>query len=357
MLKLYRRHRVSCPHRSIAYRRCACPIYVKGSLARTSIRLALDQTSWDAASKIIGRWIEAGAIGQIEDSSQTIAAAVAAFHADATDRGLAADTRAKYKLLLGRLETFSANNGIALLRDLNVDLLTRFRATWPGAALAKSKHQERLRAFFKWCQLRKWIADNPAAALSTIRVQQVPTLPFTADEWRRIVKALDHYPARHRDRTRAFVLMLRWSGLRIRDVVTLEWSRLTKGKLFLRTQKTGTHVNVPLPPDAIAAWDALPKIGPYPFWSGNGLAKSAVADWQRTLRKVFALAKPTIDDGHAHRFRDTFAVELLLRGVDISDVSILLGHSSVKITEKHYAPWVRARQDRLEAVVQKAWAS
>jgi len=54
--------------------------------------------------------------------------------------------------------------------------------------------------------------------------------------------------------------------------------------------------------------------------------------------------------------RDTFAVEMLLAGVPIDQVSILLGHSSVKITEKHYMPWVRARQEQLEQSVRKAWA-
>lgn len=34
-------------------------------------------------------------------------------------------------------------------------------------------------------------------------------------------------------------------------------------------------------------------------------------------------------------FSDTFAVELLLRGVPIEQVSLLLGHGSVKVTEKH----------------------
>lgn len=358
MLVLYRRHRAECKHRSFRERRCGCPIYVRGTLAGTSIRMSLDQTSWDAASKIVGRWIEAGAIGQIEEQRhQTVAQAIAAFHADAADRGLSADTRNKYKLLLGRLEQFAVDQKIALLRDLNLDLLTRFRATWPGEALTKSKHQERVRAFFGWCSKRKWIEDNPAEHLTTIRVRPVPTMPFPIEEWQRIVKALDVYPARHRDRTRAFVLTLRWSGLRIRDVIMLEWSHLTNGKLFLRTQKTGTPVYVPLPPEVISAWGALPKIGKHPFWSGNGKEKSAVADWQRSLRKVFALAKPEIENGHAHRFRDTFAVELLLKGVELADVSILLGHSSIKITEKHYAPWVQARQARLEAVVQKAWAS
>jgi len=54
-------------------------------------------------------------------------------------------------------------------------------------------------------------------------------------------------------------------------------------------------------------------------------------------------------------FRDTFAVELLLAGVPIDQVSILLAHSSVKITEKHYAPWVKARQEQMEPNVQRAW--
>ncbi len=36
-------------------------------------------------------------------------------------------------------------------------------------------------------------------------------------------------------------------------------------------------------------------------------------------------------------------------------MSILLGHQSVRITEKHYAPWVRSRQEQLEADLTNAW--
>ena len=62
-----------------------------------------------------------------------------------------------------------------------------------------------------------------------------------------------------------------------------------------------------------------------------------------------------IPDRHAHRFRDTFAVDLLMGGVPMERVSILLGHSSIKVTEKHYSPWVRARQEQLEADVRRTW--
>ena len=57
----------------------------------------------------------------------------------------------------------------------------------------------------------------------------------------------------------------------------------------------------------------------------------------------------------AGRFRDTFAVSLLLKGVSLESVSKLLGHSSIKITERHYAPWVKARQEQLEAEVRGIW--
>ncbi len=59
--------------------------------------------------------------------------------------------------------------------------------------------------------------------------------------------------------------------------------------------------------------------------------------------------------GHAHRFRDTFAVELHLAGVPLDRVSVLLGHSSIRITERHYAPWTRSRQEQIEADLKAAW--
>jgi hypothetical protein len=46
---------------------------------------------------------------------------------------------------------------------------------------------------------------------------------------------------------------------------------------------------------------------------------------------------------------------MLLAGVPIDQVSTLLGHSSVKITERHYAPFVKARQLQLQASVREAW--
>ena len=121
---------------------------------------------------------------------------------------------------------------------------------------------------------------------------------------------------------------------------------------------------MPLPPHVVEALEDIPP-GPKPnpryfFWSGNGDPKSAVADWQRSYRRLFKSADIRAADGerkrcHPHMFRDTFAVEMLLAGVPIDQVSLLLGHASVKITEKSYAPFVKARQIQLQASVRNAW--
>jgi integrase len=54
--------------------------------------------------------------------------------------------------------------------------------------------------------------------------------------------------------------------------------------------------------------------------------------------------------------RQTFATDLLSRGIPIEDVSVLLGHKSVRITEAYYSHWVRARRERLEERVREIWS-
>jgi integrase len=180
-----------------------------------------------------------------------------------------------------------------------------------------------------------------------------PTLPFSADEMTRILDACDGYPG-NADRMKAFVLTMRHSGLRIGDTIALKRDRIKGNKLFLYTQKTGTPVNVPLPPAAVHALGKLSGDGELFFTSGRAKPQTARANWSRYLDTVFKAAK--VPGAHSHRFRDTFAVSLLEAGVSIENVSVLLGHSSVRITERHYKPWVKTLQKKLEEEVRKAWS-
>jgi integrase/recombinase XerD len=143
--------------------------------------------------------------------------------------------------------------------------------------------------------------------------------------------------------------------MRIGDTVRCGVDRISKNRLFLYTQKTGEPVCCVLPDFVVQALEASPHTSDrFYFWSGKSKLHSAVGKWQRRLQRLFQLAE--VPRGHAHRFRDTFAVELLLSNVPLERVSVLLAHSSIKVTEKHYSPWVRSRQEQLEADLTRAWS-
>jgi len=119
------------------------------------------------------------------------------------------------------------------------------------------------------------------------------------------------------------VLVLRYSGMRIGDAVRCAVERLNGNQLLLYTQKTGVPVYCPLPEFVVKTLEELTPVSErYFFWTGTSKLQTATGDWQAKLKRWFEKAK--LPDGHAHRFRDTFAVELLLAGVPLERVSILL---------------------------------
>jgi integrase len=287
--------------------------------------------------------------------SPTIEQACDKFIQDGEARGLREPTLYKFRLLFKQLKQFAAEKGLVFVSDLTVDDVRQFRASWANKNFAARKKFENLRAFLRFCNVSGWIATNPALALKPGKTSDKQIIPITKAEFANILKACDSYPNRqNRVRLRAVVLVMRYSGLRIRDVVTLRKDHIQNGKLFLRTAKTGTDVFCPLPSEAIDALKAINAEGDHYFWSGTSKPKSAVGDYQRALRTLFDNAKtPRV---HAHLFRHTFATELLTAGNSLENVAALLGHSSTKITERSYSHWVKGRQEKLEEAVRNSWA-
>src|SRR5258707_10719835 len=76
------------------------------------------------------------------------------------------------------------------------------------------------------------------------------TSPLSQKEMGRIVAACETIYLQVGTNTEllAFVLLLRYSGLRIGDASMLTTDRFVGNDLFLYTAKSGTHVCVPLPP-------------------------------------------------------------------------------------------------------------
>jgi site-specific recombinase XerD len=375
MLTIYRRHRRKCLSRNEPHNRepidgdvfarrslknnCRCTVWVDGFLAGREIRRSLGTQNWEKAKSQVLAW-DRGERSS-DEGRIAIKQATEAYVADAENRKLAESTLRKYRLLFRQLTTFADSQQIRFLKELDVAMLREFRATWKDANLAALKKLERLRSFFRLCQENRWLVENPAKKLRNPKCEQRPTLPFAHDEMARILAAAEKnigkvqpHGRENAIRLRVLILLLRYSGLRIGDAVGCSVDRLAAGKLRLYTAKTGTHVHCPLPAFVVEELDALSKKSArYWFWTGNGKLQTAVTDWQGRLKVLFDDAE--VQGGHPHRFRDTFATELLLAGVPIERVSVFLGHQNVRVTQKHYASWTRARQEQAEADVRRTW--
>jgi integrase len=330
---------------------------VDGLWHGAEIRQALKTNYWEAAQQIIEAWQTGRARREVP-----IASACDAYFAEAVARGVTESTRKKYRHLFDRLKAWCQKKGVVHLSQIDVECSRDFRASWNVPAITSNKMLERLRSFYRFCLDSEWIRRNPATALRRAVETQPPTLPFSRDELVRIFRRLEEHRTgktgtqrENAERLRALVLVLRWSALRIGDAVMLRRDQVQGDCLLLRQAKTKVPVRIPVPPVVIEALGIIQNRGAHYFCPGVGKSATVSGNWRLMLRWLFRAAG--LPDGHAHRFRDTRAVELLEAGVPIDRVSQLLGHQSIRTTEKHYAPWVKSRQEQLEREVRATWTS
>jgi len=367
MLTLYRRHKPTCPHfpEGRGFHHCKCAIWADGILGGREIRRSMRTRDWTKANRDVQKWEAAESVAE-QGSPVSVMDAWESFLSDLEARSLSHETVRKYKLLKNRMTAFAMEKGLTMLVDFDVDTLSRFRLTWKDGPRTAGKTLERLRSFFRFAHDRDWTENNPATRLKLPRVPTRPTMPLERADMLKLLAACEASAQESKKRTaranvlrlQTLVLLMRYSGIRISDAVALTADRLDGNRLFLYTQKTGVPVYTVLPESVLRALETTPRVtAKNYFWSGESKLTSITGLWEKRIKKLFELAGVSKAQSNAvsHRFRDTYAVELLLAGVPIERVSVLLGHQSVRITEKHYNPWVRSRQEQLEADVARTW--
>lgn len=239
------------------------------------------------------------------------------------------------------------------LSQLNTEQVRNFRNGWTLSPRTAGKHLERLKSFFRFCQDSEYVKLSPAAKLKAPKVNDAPVVPFTEEQITGILKACGEYNGNGK-RLRALTDLMLATGLRIGDACTISRDKIVRGKegysVELYTAKTGEKVYCPIQDEVGEAVEAIP--GTHPFWTGESNAEDCAATWRKAYAKVFKQAGV---DGHCHQFRHTYATRLLLAGVPLDTVSIMLAHSSVKITERHYAAWTKERREKIAEAIRRTW--
>jgi integrase len=219
------------------------------------------------------------------------------------------------------------------------------------------KEVELLRQFFEFCRDREWTTKNPAKGLKRPTMIEANDIePYTRDEIVKIIAACDQMgrTSYERRRARAMVLVMRFAGLRISDVVTLSTEHIQGTRLEKRAVKNHRMIRVELPPVVLTALDQLPHpIGAGQdnrrFFAKDGTSlRSMVKGAWRTLAAVFH--RSGVGRAKPHRFRHTLASELLGKGGTLEEVAAILGDSPVTI-RRYYAKWTPEYQSRQDALI------
>ena len=372
VVTIYVRHSADCKQTNEQFKRCNCRKHLRWNDAAGLRQRQPAGTRSLAEAEELKRKLEdqlAGVVATPEtEGPKAIAEAVDAFLAEKKVRNVSKAVQGTYKNELARLQGFMNAAGVYHTQNVTRELLTAFCATWPDfwpSSYTRFRVRERLQGFIKFCYDNEWMRRK--LPLPVMTIDEPPTMPLTPDEFARLLLGVNVLKdERDRARCRSLFLLMRWTGLAIRDALTLERSEFqhdpAKGiyRVVTERQKTGTHVSVPVHPKIAEEILKTPNASEkYIFWDGSkdGAAFSA-GFGTKFVSKAFDAAKITCEGNmKSHRLRDTFAVELLQAGVPMEEVSKLLGHESIRTTEKHYAKWVKGRQDRLDNLVTATWAA
>ena len=386
VITIFVRHSADCKYVGDEFsKRCDCRKHFRWTSNGKQFRKQAGTRLWEVAEEVKRQLQDQLAGLPIEarpsDNVRAVSEAVGLFLTDKKVQGVTPGVIKKYTLELGRLSQYCERQGVYTVQGITRELLTGYCGTWETyypSSTTRSKVRERCRSFLRYCYECKWLERIPP--LPKITIDEPPTLPLSADEYARLLDAIHVANPRRWDgkmssqaltantgaRIHALFQLMRWSGLAIRDAVTLERAEIqhdeARGiyRIVTARQKTGTHVSVPIPSDV--AHELLSVANGkerYVFWTGEGTGETIAKTWaNRYVRPVFEAAGIPCE-GHmlSHRLRDTFAVDLLQKGVPMEEVSKLLGHTSIRTTEKHYARWVQGRQDRLDSLVMGTWAA
>jgi integrase len=141
------------------------------------------------------------------------------------------------------------------------------------------------------------------------------------------LKQLSSTPTESNEVRRAFLFSC-VTGLRWCDVKLLQWGSIDGDNLIITQSKTGSEVTIPLNETALKLLDKPKKKNDLIFTlpSANGANKTVKA-WVKRARIDKAITW--------HNARHSFGTNLIFNEVDVLTTSKLLGHSSMKHTQRY----------------------
>lgn len=388
------------------YKKCSCPKWYSGTYnGKRYPRTSADACTWEAAEKVVQK-IKDAIDGKVFTGPVQAPELTPGEPIDNAIRQWLQECETEeivirpFNELARLLEARAAVKKITGVRQITSTFVSDWKASWmteqsprkkePGLKLnTRKSRQRRFNHFLNFCVRMSFLDANPLAKLTVKRHRKrrasrglqiaqpsrpqeivTATLPIDPEggtrDYDRILMCIPKFFAPKTgkngeryvrraclgSRPANFGLLLELMyhcGLRVSDAILFQIDLVKDeangyGSYTFEQYKTGGECTVVIEPWLLRKLRALPRITPnYLFWDGSTAVDqfecNQVGEYLRGIGAHLGITKL-----HAHRFRDSFAVNKLNEGWEMKKVSLALGHKSVQVTEIYYSPWVGSRK-------------
>lgn len=273
----------------------------------------------------------------------------------AEKKGTSAATMTFYKGSVKKFLTFLGERADTDISEIDSKTVLAYRNDLLTKVSPKTVNHDlkTVKAIFKTAKRDQLVPEDPTEFIETAKGGgDDKRRPFTLKEIERVLAVAD-------DEWRSMILCGLYTGLRISDVAKLAWNHidLQKREIFIRVQKTGKSLVLPIAPPLAEHFESLPSSDnpraplhqkAFSIWEKEGrtgrlgnqfseiLATAGLRD--ATTRKSTGKGRGARREGQElsfHCLRHTAITLLKEAGIPESVVMAMVGHSSKEVSAKY----------------------
>jgi integrase/recombinase XerC len=256
-------------------------------------------------------------------------------------RGRSKNTVTNYRVDLEQFREYLLRQGISDVSGIDSQSVRVYLSNIIGFGIAKSSAARKLsavRGFIRWLSSREVLDYGVAAGL---KGPKLPSSLPRALSFEETEKLLTEGPenGKHYQRDRLILELLYGSGLRVSELIDLNWENIETDQRMIRVFGKGSKERlVPFGPGVkklLEDWKLLSKEGTKGplFLSEKGAERLTVRTVHRLVQR--AALRVGIYGVSPHTLRHCFATHLLERGAPLRVVQELLGHESIAATQRY----------------------